>query len=219
MRPINPDLFNALVAALPFGFLNKLKEAQPNIYQEAFHATHSDPLLESPEAEYLTPHLRRAIFETNFRKSAIDSGLTAAAQYNNRKTAQYTVVRAGNFIVTASYVNERSSRVRNALFRSDLSALNTLLSQMTLQPFDTPEMVGYREGSIYCILLHGPDPLDKTVPGFMQWAVPDQHNHDWVEQFDFADVYQASLNRQAPQQIDLAKPVLKKRKEEGGGNA
>jgi hypothetical protein len=217
VNPVNPDLFAALVAALPVSFLKSIHEAMPHTYHEAFHAMHYNPLLGSAEASGVVPHYRRAVFETALRKAAVQCGLQATSQPNSRRTHYFTVVRSGNIVLTASHVHERHGKVRRAQFRSDYSAVNQLLAQRTLDVFDTPEVFSVRDGSIYCILVHGPHSDEKDCAGFMQLAIPDPRSSEWLEVYEFEDVYRAACARQSPQQQDGAIPKLKRSRKKGGG--
>lgn len=216
MAHANPDLFNALTNSLPVGFLRKLNSGVPGIYSEAYEMAYRSPVISEPEAEYLMPHNRRAIFETFFRKSALESGLQAISQLNVRSTAKYSVVKAGLFYITASYVNEPGKFVRPAHFRNQHASLNYLLAQQRITAFDTPEMLQGRADGIYCILLHGPDRKEKMKPGFMEFAFPNHNNNDWVDLLRFSDVLNASEQSTIIMPVDNAKPTLKKQKKLGG---
>lgn len=213
----NPDLFGAFVSALPFNFLAALRNDLPQIYREAHEHFAQDPLLEGPDAGAVIPHYRRALFETRFRRAAAEAGLEASVRDNSRRTSQYSIVRSGNFVMTASYVNERSSTVRAAEFRSDFAGLNKLLSQMSFEGMEAEDESRQMDGeTIYCILLHGPNPDDKTQPGFMTWAFPHHTSKGWVAEYEFVDVYEAAEQKQKLVQKDGAIPTLKNKNKKGG---
>lgn len=216
MAYANPELFTALSNDLPVGFLRSLNSGVPGVYSEAYEMAYTSAVISEPEAEYLMPHNRRAIFETFFRAQALTNGLQAVSQPNIRLTAKYSVVKAGKFYITASYVSEPGKFVRPAHFRGKHAALNRYLSQQRIEIFDTPDVLQGEEDGIYCILLHGPDKNNKTQLGFMEFAFPNKNNTDWVDTFKFSDVLAASEQRLIIPMADNAKPKLKKQRKRGG---
>lgn len=216
----NPELLKALVKALPYSFLVGLKESIPRLYMEAHAAVSADPLLGPAEVEYLIPHYRRALIEKALHDLTQDTMMHAVTMPNSKRTAKYTLIQSGNFIITESYLNDESARVRNAEFRSGYSKLNSLISQRSFdgEGFSLDESIKNIEGPIYCLLLHGPDPFDKKLPGFMKWAFPHPTANGWVAEFDFSAVLQAAFDLSPAKQNDGAIPTLKKNKDEGTGD-
>ncbi len=207
---LHPQLFTALVSALPEGFLSEMSGALKSIYKESHAAMHGDPLLDEPEAAYCTPHYRRALFETTLRKAALRHGLQATVDSNCRGTSDFTVITAGNFKFTASYLNDRSQRTRWAKFRTNLFELNGMLPQREfdfgLEPRREPD-----ESPIYAIMLHGPSNYDRSEPGFFDIAFPNPAGTSWLAEFSIAELLQATQARRAPAQQDRAFPKLKKK--------
>ena len=218
----NPELFSALVAALPYSFLAGLSKSVPRLYLEAQESVSNDPLLDPVSAEYVIPHYRRGLFETEFLGLGKTAGLNAITRQNSRRTAKYTEVQSGNFIFTASYVNDPSASVRYAQFRTHLSGLNQLMSQLSFtgEGFTSENLLARveSEGLIYCIVLHGPNPIDRKSVGFMKFAFPHPTLNKWLADFDFSQVLQAAQALQPIQQVDNAKPKLKKPKDEESEN-
>jgi len=217
MQTTNPNLFNALVKALPTKFLLRLKQSLPRIYFEAHQMAFEESVLQDAEAEYLMKHNRGAIFESLFRQAALDSGLHAIVQPNIRASARYTLVRATNFVFTANYVDHREKSVCSAHFRNQHASLN-LLAQQRFTEFDTSEVFQGVPECVYCILLHGPDPSDKIKPGFMEFAFPNVSNTQWVDRYDFNEVLNSVLTRndeELVEQKDLAFPRLKPQRKTG----
>ena len=177
---------------------------------------YSDPLLEEAESEYVTPHYRRAIFETNFRKRALQAGLSANTMENSRGSAKYTIVHTNEFVITASYANERFSRLRYSQFRTNYSALNKVLSQ---RQFDFNESSANLDGGtpIYCVLLHGPSAADKSAPGFADFVFPNASGDDWVASYTLAELLVGAQARHAPVQKDGAIPIFKPKGKEVDG--
>ena len=220
MKIENPELINALVDSLPVNFLSHLHQSIPGVYSEAYAMAFDAPTLQKPEAEYLMPHNRRALFETSFRQAAIDSGLKASAKPNRRATASYSLIEAGPFLITASYVCEPRKFVRSALFRNSHAELNKYLAQGQLfgEEKKEEEDSTAKANKIYCILLHGADAENSKKLGFMQFAFPDMENKKWVDDFDFMDVMNTSLNRKATashQEQDNAYPSVKRKTQRG----
>ena len=207
----NPELFNTLVAAVPSLFIERLHQAIPNSYSEAHAAAFNDPILEETECEYLMPHYRRAIVETTFRKAAIDSGLIAVTQENVRKSARYSLVKCGPFLITISYISEPGKLIRAARFRSQHASLNALLAQERFTEFDTSETFQGEPDSIYCILLHGADFFDKAKAGFIEFAFPDSQAGSWIDRYKLSDVLLAARAKRDVdyKQKDNAHPTLK----------
>jgi hypothetical protein len=219
LRRVNHDLFDAFAAAMPLTFLEGVKSVMHQLYEEAHHAMHQDPLLGSPEAAYATPHYRRALIETRLRQEAQKSGLAATVQTNSAQSAEFTAIKAANFVITESFVNQPSGRVRYAKFRQDYCALNKLLSQMPIEGIDTSDMLTYTDGAVYCIMLHGPDFHDRSKLGFVDWAFPDHNNRRYVDIFSLDELVVAARARTVITQVDSAHAKLKARKTGKGGTS
>lgn len=217
MKLANPELLKLLVSVLPLSFLERLLESLPGIYSEAYQMAFADPLLEKPEAEYLMPHSRRAIFESVVRNAALAGGLRAEALYTLNRTARFTAIQAGELILTVSYECKKGWGVREARFRSDRSALNKRLAQRRFESMDTPDMLAASSGTVYAILLHGADDSDRTKPGYMEFGFPDSDNNVLVDRINFMDVLEAARLKNpesAPQ--DSAFPTWKRQPKEKG---
>lgn len=215
----NPEIFKALVSAIPHSFIEKLHQDIPNGYSEAHSAVSNDPIIEESEYDYLMPHYRRAISETIFRKAATEAGLIAIALENIRHTARYSLVKCGPFLITQSYVSEPGKFVRAAHFRSQHASLNALLAQGRFPEFDTSETFQGEPDNIYCILLHGADLSDKRKTGFMELAIPHSNAASWIDRYKLSDVLLAAqVKRDADnEQQDKAHPTLKPIPKEGTG--
>ena len=201
----HPDLRHILLAALPEKFLAGLASDLPRIYKESHEAMHNDPLLGEAEAAYVTPHYRRGIFEKTLRKWASQSNLDAAVEPNPKRTSEYTVVRAGPFLLTASYSTERWARVRYAQFRTNYIALNRILSQRLLFPEQTDD----GSAPIYCVMVHGPSIGDRSTPGFFDFHFPNPAGDDYLASFSLDELLAASQASKPPPQHDGAQPKFK----------
>jgi len=214
----NPELLAALVKALPYPFLDGLKETIPRLYMEAEQAMSADPLLGPDGVEYAVPHYRRAIIEKAVRDLTKNTQIKAVVLPTTKSTAKYTMLQSGNFRLTVSYLNSPSGQIRGAEFRNTYSQLNKLLSQRSFDDFATDEPIAEIDSPIYCILIHGADPFDKRTPGFMKWAFPHPNGSGWIAEFDFSTVLQAASNLKPATQADGAHATLKKQKDEGTGD-
>ena len=205
----HPDLLRTLLAALPEKFLAGVASDLPRIYKESYEAMHNDPLLGEAEAAYVTPHYRRGILENTLRKWASQSNLDASVEPNPKKTSEYTVVRAGAFLLTASYSTERWSRVRYAQFRTNYTALNSILSQQLL----FPEPKNDDAAPIYCVMVHGPSIGDRSTPGFFDFHFPNPAGDDYLASFSLDELLAASQALKPPPQQDGAQPKFKQKKD------
>lgn len=217
----NPALFNALVAALPLQFLEGLATVLPHVNAEALASAHDSPLLDESEAAYLVPHFRRAFFEKQFRDIGRANGLNATVAWTRGETAQFSVVRAGQFVFTASYVSEPGGSTRAAAFRSDLSTLNDLLEQGQLFTEDQaplPKGAQIDNKDIYCILVYGGGAKGASL--FMQFVFPAPLVGGSVDRYNLDEVLVAARalgEAPAPAQKDNAFPKRKPKQDKDAG--
>lgn len=223
----NPELFIALANALPLPFLEALAQGVPALHAEAKAEAAGSPLIDEPESLYVLPHLRRAMFETLFRREATKAGMQALCMPNKRETAFFTLVRSGAFLFTASHVSQPGGAVRSAAFRSERAALNELLEQEDMFPdalaAELKAADAGEEGSaegVYCILLYGGD-VGSAVAPFMEFAFPATESSGYVDRYAFADVLMAARDIGRPVQDDErdgAFPALKQLPKEGSSD-
>ncbi|MBA2781521.1 MAG: hypothetical protein H0T74_01160 [Rubrobacteraceae bacterium] len=91
--------------------------------------------------------------------------ISASAELNHGGTSYYTLLSSGNVFLTANAVEHPNMTVRKAMYCETYARA----SQPNL--FGEPP----EEGTIlYGILLHGPDELNKTRPGFAHIAFPNK---------------------------------------------
>lgn len=214
----NPELFKALVKALPLPFLQGMARAIPAIYAEAHAEVNGSAVIGEAEAATLLPHFRRAILETRIRQEAANSGLAATVRKTKNDTASFSLLTFGQFMLTASHVADPGRRVRAAAFRSEHSALNEVLSQVDMFGFGEQSSA---EQKIYCILLHGGDVREGNVTTFMEFAFPSPTDSSYVDSYPFDEVLAAAYGLtvdQAYVQTDKAFPVLKQQPKEGTSN-
>ncbi|WP_139093424.1 hypothetical protein [Delftia sp. JD2] len=190
----NVQLFEALVEAIPPQFAAGLLSSYPRLCAEAEQVALGHPLIEEPEAKYVIPHFRRGLVETAVRRLAREAGLETYARPNANGSSSFTMVKAGRFVLTASYVETPGKNVRRAIFRSEAAELNEFLDQL--------DMFGYDEAgidkqeivladAIYGILLYG----GEGGGSFMEVALPNQSGSGYVERYKLSDILEASNMR------------------------
>lgn len=212
----NEKLFEELVRSLPLAFLEDMAMAVPNMMSEAVALVSQSVLIEQSEIHYLLPHVRRAMFESQFRQRAKKAGLNAFLNSVQNDKAHYSVVEAGRFTLTASYVSTPGKYVRSAEFRSERGVLNELIDQGELFKTDDGEIqipaeVIQKTDGIYCILLYGGE-LGAKVSPFMEFAFPAPNYGGYVDHYPFFDVLTAArrLNENSTNEpIAGAIPTLK----------
>ncbi len=220
----NEELFNVLGSDIPISFLRDIPHIQVQSYSEANECVKNDYRFAEPEAKYLLPHIRRAKFEQLFRRRALDCGLVATVE-STRKNANYTLVRAGRFLLTASFAHNEKEFVRPAHFRSQHAYLNSLLGQMDMfkPKGDVPP------NDLYGIIRHGVsktkseskrDEESKDESYFLTIAIPSEDNKSWVGNYDLLDMIKVNeerINRMdSAEELDIAVPMPKRKDIQGG---
>lgn len=209
------DLFKLVLDQVPSDFVRRVVEVLPNLYHEAYQRSFHDPALEAPEARYILPHQRRVLFERQFRRIASDCGLPTVILPHAGRNCGYTLVRAGQFVLTASAVRGENELVRPAVSRRQHATVNRFMRSPTFSFFNPPSI--YEANEIYGILLHGPDAGDQKLPGFACLGFSSADTRQWIENFPLqrvmlAQAGQISIATQLEEQEDKAVPVLKKTK-------
>lgn len=217
----NP-LVELMVGELPASFVVALQQALPNIYQEAYQQAFSQPLWEKSEGRYLVGHLRHALFEAQFRNAAREAGLKTGLTRVPIGSYEYSYVRAGKLLLTASALPSEDDIVRPAFFRQQHALVNHFLSNPTLPIIDPPDLTSV--DTIYGIVIHVPYAEDKAQCSYAGIAIPNEGTTEWVEQLSLADLSkaQAQATQAKPETTeDRAHPRKKdegQRKKEGSGN-
>ena len=152
-----PD--NVFREAVPLEFLENTVQILCDCYVQAYQ-----DCLKYPKSERhdLRPHVRRGLFEWQWREHAQSyEELSADPIGNVRKTAFHTEIKCGPIILVESFVDTPTTIVRPALFRETLT--------MRYQPLfrEQDEQV---EESLFAILLHGA--ADARTPAFAHIAFP-----------------------------------------------
>lgn len=222
----NPKLFSALAEALPQQFLEGMLRGYAAIAAEAHAEATESPLIDPPEAQYLEPHLRRAMLETHVRRQAEDAGLTAFVKTTKNETARFSVIKAGVFVLTASYVPSPGAYVRPAVFRAESAVLNEFLEQGDFFGFEEVVRSDSEEipaDAIYGILLYGGSVSSKGNTTFMEVAFPHPDRPGYVDRYSCAEILAAKLatiDHQSTDEMLGAFPKPKHIRKDGteGGN-
>ncbi len=221
-KPINKLLFDSILSDVPHEFLRELPIIREQVYGETYERVLNDYKYEDAEASYLLPHMRRAAFESLFRSRAKAYGLVATIESNKKNNAYYTVVRAGRFHLTASFVRNENDFVRHAHFRDKHASLNGVLAQLDWVKPDKHTVVN----DLYAIVLHGadarnsnPDTFNDTG-GFLQIAIPSDDNKCWVETYNIFDLLNILEQRRMDGHANMPDQAIpsRKRKRENGSN-
>lgn len=131
------------------------------------------------EAHDVYPHLRRAMFERNWRAMMTRRPkVTADVMRNEAGNCFHTRVTVGRVVLTASAVEAPNSLVRDAVFRKTLaeSSQHHLFRERSLPPPDA---------LLYAIILHGPTGVGiLRAPGFIRVAFPSNELDSYVTSVD-----------------------------------
>lgn len=195
------DLLEIAINDLPPGFLREVLKGLEWVYKEAKERVDNDPGLPNPEGRYLRPHFRYALCNAMIRKAADNAQLEDSVEMNVAKNHEYTLIKSGRLALTASYVDSGQRIPRPSKFRTQHAEINQCLRQMPLFP-KKPSV--FRPASIYGILLHGPDDIDNSLPGFLRLGFPDARCRTWVDTpIDIHDIVETQIRRYRKPEADL----------------
>jgi hypothetical protein len=215
------ELRELLLGEVPLRFWESMAKGAPVLYKEAYSRAYKETAWGEPEAKYMLPHHRRSFFEYLFRTSALTAGLIAVSEPNFAGNCEYTLVRAGRLVFTASHVDGENEVVRPSLFRKQNAIVNRILSNPTLKAENSDEVIFnppklYEADEISAIITHGAISNDPSTFGFVRVVFPSADSTKYVANFDMFEIYTISLNRaQAKAQadvVDIAIPKLRKKK-------
>ena len=175
-------LLQTLAHNIPAHFLERVIQVLPQVYAEAYARTYKDPLFgpDSPEAHDLIGQERHYIFQAKLHEIASECKLSSVATLNPRGTGSYRVIRAGQFVLTASSVRSPNDRPRFALFRKKLAAVNNLLVQRVLEFMPLAEIQSADVGTFTGIIIHGPQLHNPAEVGFVNLGIPSPRQKRWV---------------------------------------
>lgn len=214
------SIFEMILDNVPENFVRKIAEITPILYQEAFERAFNDPAWGPFEARYILPHQRRVLFEAQFRTIAGECGLLTTNRWHAGRNCNYTAVRAGRIVCTASAVESESAIARPAVSRRQHAAVNYLLQNPTFSFIDTAEV--FKADTIYAMVTHGPDQVDLRAVGFLNIGIPAFHTGAWVEHYPLSELIRGYNERkkthaQLEEVQDRVSPQVRKRRK--GGSA
>jgi hypothetical protein len=221
------------VRAVPKQFLTRLLERQQALYAQSIAMSFNDQSWASAEANYILPHNRRILFESDFRKAAKEYGLSAFDSFHVGDNCAYVMVKADGLIITEHYVEGPKQFVRFAASRKQNAAVNSWVYEYTDDNLLTQPLPKLGRKPIYLNLLHG-CALSQSSSGelsaipescFLRIAIPDDESQKYIYNWSAQEVLMAYAvtadSAAAPQAIeDKAQPRTKiKAKKRSTGNA
>lgn len=209
----NPLLTQLLVSDIPPALVRRILKVFPTVYADAYAQVRDHPQLGEPEAKYLLGHLRRALFETQFRDIAIDCGLRVTMHAPPNGGCEHVQVMCGRFRLIACHVQSPGAFPQHSDCREQYAGINEHISQADW--LAVPSEPG--EEALFGILTHASERRDQGQFRCAQIGFPDPGFYSWVEQpadlLDLRDLqvtaYQASDDLQGQKQD--AAPKWKKR--------
>jgi hypothetical protein len=164
------DPVAAFDVAVPEQFLEDTLRCLFGCYRVAAEECRMYPV---PEQRYLRPHMRRALFEWQWRAIAEGfPGMQCSVVPNNRESADHTEVVSGNVVITASAVEHRYKIARPAGFRETLARSNVRWLFPDLQILPPPDAL------LCSLLIHGP--ADPRTPAFADIVFPTPDNKGYA---------------------------------------
>lgn len=214
-------LLDRFVRAFPKQFLTHLMERQQPIYQQSIALAFNESWTRA-EAMNTMPYIRRALWESEFRKTALACGLKAYDTAHAGDNCTCVMVKADGLIVTAHHVDGPGEFVRDAESRKQNAGINDWLPEhiderLLLQPL--PKL---GRKPIYLNLLHG-GPFVTSAVGvvtvdatscFLRIAIPDDDSKKYLYNWSAQEVLLAYATAPAaaavPQAVeDKAQPHKK----------
>lgn len=179
-------------------------------YKAAYDGCRQD--FDAPEAHDLRGHVRRAMFDRDWRTLARRYGAHATAETNAGNNCYHTRIVMGRAILTSSMVDAPTTLPRQASFRETYARTR----QLTLFGTDAPPPI---DAPLYAILVHGPGPDDPSRPAFAFIGFPSPDCNEWVDKIDlfgrFHELLAPASQVEAETIEDIIQPQLRVRKETG----
>jgi hypothetical protein len=134
-----------------------------------------------PEVRDLYPHVRRAVVQGKpLRELANRYGVSASIEQDSKNSHSYTLLTARNVLVTVSAVSHPNQIARSAKYRATYARS----AQLKLWGEQPPQ-----SDTLYAILQHGSDPLDRAQLGFAHVVFPDESYSQQVARIDLLDMF------------------------------
>jgi hypothetical protein len=148
-------LLNRILDAFPRSFVSRLLERQLALYQQAVDQVMRDQPWSEVEAVVLLPYVRRALWETELRRTAIDCHLKSLDVPHVGQNSTCVTVKAKQLVLTEHFVTGASEFVRDAESRKQNAGVNRWLTHHVDQRLLTSPLPKLDEKPIYVNLLHG----------------------------------------------------------------
>jgi hypothetical protein len=139
-----------------------------------------------PEVRDLYPHMRRAAVEGQLRQIAKEHGITATVETNCKKSQNYTLLSSGNVLLTASAVENPNKIARPAVYRETYARTGEL-KLFGEEPPTTD--------TLYAILQHGPDPVNRAQLDFAYVVFPDESYSQQVTRINLLEMFRDVVDR------------------------
>ena len=209
----NASLTQLLLADIPPALVRQILEVLPTVYADAHDQVYEHPRLGEPEARYLLGHMRRALFETQYRDLAIGCGVRFVMHAPSNGGCEHVQVMCGRFRLISCHVQSPGAFPRHSDCREQYAGVNEHISQADW--LSMPSEPGAEE--LFGVLTHTADRHDQRQFRCAQIGFPDPAFEGWVEQpvdlLDLRDAqvatYQASDDLQGVKQD--AEPKWKQR--------
>ena len=172
---IRRDACKLVEKQVPNEFLRELVFSLAPAYRDAHERAFAD--YERSEAVNVLPFMRRANVEKAFRTAAVKHGLKASTEQSSGGW-NYTLVQAGDLLITQAAAPNEYHVVHQALYRLTLAKNNWMLDrQLHMYLCEEPQKVD----SFYAIFLHGKQEDDPSKPAFAHLVFPDVNCRNYVE--------------------------------------
>jgi hypothetical protein len=148
-------LLQRFLKEVPQGLVQWLLLRQTAIYQQSIELAFNEQPWTHAEAITLLPYLRRALWEADFRKAAIDQSLTARDSDHNAKNSSCVLVKAGSIILTGHCVEGPNKFVHEAESRKQNAGVNKWLNHYIDPRLLTSPVPKLDARPIYINVLHG----------------------------------------------------------------
>jgi hypothetical protein len=220
-------LLERILNVFPPSFVSRLVERQFSLYQQSIDQVMSEQPWSDVEAFTLLPYIRRALWESELRKTAIECGLKTFDLSHVGQNSSCVNVKAGGLVLTEHYVSGPSEFVRDAESRKQNSGVNRWLNHYTDQRLLTTPLPKLDEKPIYLNLLHGAvfptskkaDVKVDAFTCFIRFAIPAADSRQYLAGCNWSAQellqHYASAPRTATEPAvtvaDRAKPVIKKK--------
>jgi hypothetical protein len=181
-------LLTRFLSEVPQGFVQWLLLRQLAIYRQSLELAFNEQPWGHAEAITLLPYLRRALWEADFRRAAIDQGLNTYDSDHNAKNSSCVLVKARSIILTGHCVVGPNMFVREAESRKQNAGVNKWLTHYVDQRLLTAPVPKLDQRPIYINVLHGalfPTRLQDAMtidPStcFLRFAIPAADSNQYL---------------------------------------